>query len=1247
MSGNNITAICERFRAKLRHLIVITGAARIATVGLVALSVCLAADWAFHFPWGWRVLPLAALLSGLGALTYWTILTPLRQRWTDAQVLNYIDSSAEYGEDMLLDLYELERGHEIQERQDLAGAKLADEAIAMLAPISERSHHDAALNRGYPNRWAGACLSATALFLIGALLLPEHAAIGLTRFFNPFSTERWPHRTTIALDEPATRWKIPQGEAFCVSARVTGIEIPTQVVLEYLSEDLGFWMEERLTVNPDGRIRHTFPQVNDALQFQLRGGDYVTDRFSVQLTLRPKLSKIAARYDFPVYAGLPIRTVESGQLAGLEGTKVKLDFTASMPLKRAVFVLEGKAEEELKLNSPMVFSKTIVLEKNGRYEIQLFDLDGFREPKPEMYEIHVTPDEPPSVELLSPGRDLDATARATIAVDFRAKDDFGLKQVEFYYSMDGSMPKPLTDRITGPLDAQGKDFATHFSWDLARSEWPNADRVTVEYFARVTDVNPTDRGIVESPHRKINLLKPSVYREQLFQEAGALLNEALLAERSQREAYFATKKWIDGKASGKEDDPLWAEILQKQDNAIRAARAMEKHLMNLAEQYEMNRIAFEFMSGRLAAAGQNLREVFDRHHPAIVAALSKARPRSAADAAPAVLRKTRTESLNSVHDVPAGQKMAVLLFQRILYQLYDWRDLQGAAITALRIAERQEEISSITAQIAPKYLGKNILDLADEDQVKLKSIGNQEKALYDAETAIETQLKMLYTKSEAEQRKSFEPLRRAFADLRAKRVNDNLSRASIAIENNQAADILELQKNAAAAVRAVTTGLETAGQLVEKLPPLTLAMQVRKTDPDKIELAKKPEGSPDEAATTEITEGPAFRSDALSSDPLTAALLECADLLEMVLKRTRYLNANMGNSEMPRFVSLKLGMVEERHEQAVAAIRKAADEAAKQKNEAVQHRLADLQTEIAPLLGVVRAQEVGPRVQQILANGIETCRDLTHYNSRQKAVAGLKAEHDHQGGIDAFKRLYVLRDKDLTLAVEVIGVFDVVRLQTRDVARKLQRFGKDLPAAGSAALKLEETRRIPAAELMAKSALQKDKIVKTIEQFSPSVRHSLAAKCNEALSGEWAKYGAAIQAGKNDEALGDELTQLGEKMLAAIDGLRDLADACGEAPRPPEDETKPKEPPPQAVAQMTQEEYEKLQSPDALSERLQKNAVLPARTRESLMRSLKQPMPTKYKPLLTAFVNACLDTGSNAKEPAQLEKDGKPKEATK
>src|SRR5262249_13967580 len=157
---------------------------------------------------------------------------------------------------------------------------------------------------------------------------------------------------------------------------------------------------------------------------------------------RPYLQKIVAHYSFPIYAGIPDRTQVGGQLFGLEGTQVRLVLESSMALDKVVLVLTpedanapGQRIEPAPL-SDTTFEHTFLLERNARYSVELYEKNGYREARPESYEIRVTPDDPPEIELLAPGKDLVQTRQASVEVAFRARDRLGLAKVEFLYQVD-------------------------------------------------------------------------------------------------------------------------------------------------------------------------------------------------------------------------------------------------------------------------------------------------------------------------------------------------------------------------------------------------------------------------------------------------------------------------------------------------------------------------------------------------------------------------------------------------------------------------------------------------------------------------------------------------------------------------------------------------------------------------------------------------------------------------------------------
>jgi hypothetical protein len=1256
-----IEQLCGEFRRKLKLLLARAGLARIIAVEVALFAALAAADWWLHFPTAARVAALAFFVTLLLATGWFTWLRPLRSRWSTTDVLAYLDAAAPGGQGMLLDLYELITAREqIQETESPRGQQLVAAAIEELQPLADRAQVSEALYRRTANRWSALAGLLLTLLVVASATVPQYVAIGAQRLFNPFSHTRWPHRTTIALHEPETGWTVPQWESFTVRAEVTG-DVPRQLLLAYRTESNPQWVREKLPVqqaesgsavgeSAESTVTYTFPEVRDPIEFTLTGGDFQTDRQQIEIIRRPYLQRVTAHYTYPRYAGLPDRDVSGGQLAGLEGTGVRLVFECSMPLERAVLLLDIEqngaspasessssnstapanstapeslsaaampataARHELTKLSATTFQWSLVLSSSGRYAVELYEPHGFREARPEVYEIRVTPDEPPDVELLAPAKDLVETRQASIDVAFAARDKFGLARVGFYYQLDGGDWQPLSDHITGPIAQTGLESAARFLWDLRKMDLPESG--TLRYLVRVEDNNPTGRGKVESPRGQISLVRPSEFHLEAVERAKLLEEEARIAWRNQLEAWRLGGKWLR-EGTGDESDPLWSDMQSAQEKAFLAARQIQVHLRTLTEKYERNHMAHDFMSGRLSVVAELLERLLDQEHPPVSAGLAESRPRSAADAAPDRLKELRAAALGKFHD---SQKMSVLVLERMLRKLYDWRDLQNCTLTARLMHEQQDEVLGRTAQIAPLTIAREIEDLRDADQEKLLTLGKQQRAIFDTESGLEAQLTYLMYKAQLQQRRHIlDPLQAAFVNLRDNRVNYHLKRASEMIENNQPAQIIDNQKAALRALEVVRAGLVVAGQRVDPDPPLELAMlpaDENQFDPDQIkppELASQQPDSP--ADSTPTDSGPAFTELPVlpeGADALSAAIRLAIELKDNVLARTRYLHANSSPTEMPRFVELKLLRLAQRQEAALAGIDRAIGEASNEKQQQVQQRLEEVRDEFRQSQSLLAARRVEPTVQQIQADAMDSLKSLLQYLAFTNAAQEAVSENRRLGGVDAFQRAYVLRDGDLDATLQMLSDVAIVRMMGHDVLRKLQRFQQH-PTGDALVLQIEKDNRSRAAGVLRRADALLDEVSKRRNTLSAEVAARAASSGLGGLpAGQLTTQADAVAGGSSDAAIIAELRIAAASLDTAVLGLRDLLEQRVEtAPQLAVTE--------QLAEPMSAELFERLTSREHLAELLRNEASLPPEIRELMVRSLQHEFPEKYRELLAAY----------------------------
>ncbi len=1221
MDIKQINRICLAFQARLKAALLRVGIARLVMLGLALLPLFFVLDWWIHFRTVWRLLNLLLYLALLGATAWWTLVKPLSRHWSRKETLNYIDSVMPEDRAMVLDLYELMENEDIQETQSPVGKELADSSIRDIAPVAEQARHAETIERARVAQWTKRMGVVALVFVLLCLPVPRYAAIGAIRFFNPFSSLRWPHRTTVIVEEPERGWTIPALESLTVQGAVSGV-IPPQITLSYRDRTSGHWIRENIAVRDDNTFSYVFEEVREQIRFQIRGGDYLTDTYQVDIIQRPYIRTIAAHYEYPVYAGIPNRTVASGQLNGLEGTRVRLEVETSMELEKALFVFEQEDPVEMAMQrGGTTFEHSFFLEQDGSYRIELYEQHGYREVRPELYDIRVIPDMPPEIEVLSPGRNVSATRRASVDIAFRVTDDYGLAEVQFLYQAEGDEePRALDHTITGPIAQRGRSSEARFTWDLQQSELPAAG--IVRYFVRAKDVNPTGRGVTESAPFEIDLIRPSQLHLDSIEQARAIEAEARIAWENQLQAWRIATQWAS-KGTGDENDPLWTDMTDKQSLSIRAARAMNMHLRDLTSIYEQNDMHREFMSARLNDIIANLQKVTDNFHREIDSKIRDARPRTADEALAGPLKTRRNQAYKEFRD---PQKYAVLYLERALKKLFDWRDLQITSVRATMLHEEQAEILEQTQEIAPRFIGLEIQDIPDSDVDLLLTLGARQKTMFDVETELESQLVFMKANAELQQRLSIqEPLDIAYKMLRDHRVNEHLERAANAIANSQPDQIIKDQQTALNILNVVRGGLILAGQKLDDEPPITLAMAPVETLGEVVRVEKKEvEEEPDVAVAShddEPAERMTFRElmEALpaGTDRLTMALDFAWNLQSDVRARTKYLHENSSEKEMPRYIRLKQLIIGDFQSEAIEAADMAIKEAKEPRDKPLRDTIGEVKTEFEQSLRLVRERLLAEHTQHIQSDTMDTLRDAMNFVSLRKVVDDAVEENKLRDGKDAFDRNFVVRDKDLDTVADMVNDMNYATLVQNDVLRKVRRLAEFSDAKGTLA-EIEKANRARTEKSFERARGLVQGVVKKSEGVTPDIKARLDESGIGTMAGfEWVSLAAL----EKDAAAAIAANESAVSLLArTIQNIRNLLNERERSEIEKIAET------PIEHEEITQEEWERRQSAEFLLEQLRKDTRLPEEVRAIMIRALERELPEQYKALISAYYASFLQT---------------------
>ena len=99
------------------------------------------------------------------------------------------------------------------------------------------------------------------------------------------------------------------------------------------------------------------------------------------------------------------------------------------------------------------------MKDKGFYKIELIGPAGEKVNASPQYTIDVLDDQGPSVRFNKPGRDTNASPVEEVFAEVKADDDYGVKQVEMFYSVNGGTEK--TVHLFGGAKALPEVTASH------------------------------------------------------------------------------------------------------------------------------------------------------------------------------------------------------------------------------------------------------------------------------------------------------------------------------------------------------------------------------------------------------------------------------------------------------------------------------------------------------------------------------------------------------------------------------------------------------------------------------------------------------------------------------------------------------------------------------------------------------------------------------------------------------------------
>ena len=325
---------------------------------------------------------------------------------------------------------------------------------------------------------AGTIAAALLLFVLGPVYLRQGASALLLMAGDVL--EASPYRINV---KPGST-TVPRGSDQVIVATIQGFESDKAELLIRKSIKAQFERIPMVFNNDTKTFEGLLFDLPGSIDYFVESGGVKSDVFTMHAADLPYVKQLEMEYVFPSYTGLAPRKIENGgDIAVLQGTQVRVRITPTMKAPSGRILIDGGTVIALSADGD-AFTATIPVTKDGFYRVEL---QGGPENKlvnaSPQYTIDVLEDNAPTVSIAKPGRDTAASPIEEFAIEARADDDFGVRQLELVYSVNGGPEQ--TKKL---IDAAGKalpEISAAHTFYLEELKVAPGD--SVSYFARATD----------------------------------------------------------------------------------------------------------------------------------------------------------------------------------------------------------------------------------------------------------------------------------------------------------------------------------------------------------------------------------------------------------------------------------------------------------------------------------------------------------------------------------------------------------------------------------------------------------------------------------------------------------------------------------------------------------------------------------------------------------------------------------------
>jgi hypothetical protein len=429
--------VIRRVRNRWRVRLALRGAVVVAAGTVLALLLSASGLESFRFSApaiiAFRVLSVAVFV---GLLLYGFV-WPLRRRVTDAQVAMYLEECDPTLEAAIISAVEATADGGSPAHSPRLVEKLVEQAMEQCRSLEDGRQ----IERSSVRRHSALLAAIAAMTALIVAYGPAYLRHGLSALLvisrsaeasSPYSIEVAPGNT-----------KVPRGADQAVTAKLVGFTAADVSVMMRTAPNLPFDRVPLIAAADPGTFEGMLFHLEKETEYFVESNGVRSPAFKLAVVNLPTVQELEVEYRFPAYTNMPPRKAEGGDVAAIRGTEVVLRVVPTMTTPDGRIVLSEGAAQPLVRQGDGSLVGSFKIGKQGFYRIELTGPQGEKVEASPQYTIDVIDDQAPSVRFTKPGRDSQASPVEELFLEARADDDYGVKSLQLFYSINGSTPKTI------------------------------------------------------------------------------------------------------------------------------------------------------------------------------------------------------------------------------------------------------------------------------------------------------------------------------------------------------------------------------------------------------------------------------------------------------------------------------------------------------------------------------------------------------------------------------------------------------------------------------------------------------------------------------------------------------------------------------------------------------------------------------------------------------------------------------------